>query len=68
MCFRQQLVAYDKCRATGTRPKIFLDSGNAAILDKELQDNFGTDLNRIKEQMRDKEIVTVRILKTELPN
>ena len=47
--------------------KIFLDAGNAKILDKELQDNFGTDLDRLKEQMRDKEIVTLRILKTELP-
>ena len=47
--------------------KIFLDAANAKILDKELQDNFGTDLNRLKEQMRDKETVTVRILKTELP-
>ena len=47
--------------------KIFLDSGNAKILDKELQDNFGTDLNRLKEQMSDKETVIVRILKTKLP-
>ncbi len=47
--------------------KIFLDYGNAMILDKELQNNFGTDLDRLSAVDREKETVTLRILKTELP-
>ncbi|WP_423906089.1 DEAD/DEAH box helicase family protein [Candidatus Spongiihabitans sp.] len=47
--------------------KIFLDYGNAMILDKELQNNFGTDLDRLSAGARDKETVTLRILKTKLP-
>ncbi len=47
--------------------KIFLDYGNARILDKELQDNFGTDLDRLSVGSKDKETVTLRVLKTELP-
>ncbi len=47
--------------------KIFLDHGNAKILDKELQDNFGTDLDRLSAGAGDKETVTLRIVKTELP-
>lgn len=47
--------------------KIFLDSGNARIFNKELQDNFGTDLDRLSAGTRDKQTVTLRILKTDLP-
>ncbi len=47
--------------------KIFLDYRNAQILDKELQDNFGTDINRLSKPKKDKETVIVRIIKTELP-
>ena len=47
--------------------KIFLDSNNAKILDTELQDNFGTDLDQLSTGTQDKKIVTLRILKTELP-
>ena len=47
--------------------KIFLDYGNARTLDKELQDNFGTDLDRLSAGARDKENVTLRIVKTVLP-
>ncbi len=47
--------------------KIFLDYKNAKTLDKELQNNFGTDLDRLSAQEPDKKIVTLRILKTELP-
>ena len=47
--------------------KIFLDYGNAKILDKELQDNFGTDLDLLSAGSGDKETVTLRIVKTELP-
>ena len=47
--------------------KIFLDSGNAGILDKELQDNFATDLDRLGAETKDRETVTLRIRKTELP-
>ncbi len=47
--------------------KIFMDYGNARILDKELQANFGTDLGRLSAGSRSKETITLRILKTELP-
>ncbi len=47
--------------------KIFLDDGNARILDKELQDNFRTDLDRLSAGTSDKETVTLRVVKTELP-
>ncbi|MGR3913635.1 MAG: DEAD/DEAH box helicase family protein [Gammaproteobacteria bacterium] len=47
--------------------KIFLDVANAIILDKELQNNFGTDLDRLSAKMRERETVTLRIIKTELP-
>ena len=47
--------------------KIFLDHNNARILDKELQDNFGTDLDRLSAKEREKKTVALRILKTELP-
>ena len=47
--------------------KIFLDYGNARTLDRELQDNFGTDLDRLSANTQDKKTVILRILKTELP-
>lgn len=47
--------------------KIFLDRGNTQILDKQLQDNFGTSLERVSGEREDTEIVTLRILKCELP-
>ncbi len=47
--------------------KIFLDSGNAKILDRQLQDNFRTDLDRLSAEAGEKETVTLRILKTQLP-
>ena len=47
--------------------KIFLDYGNARTLDKELQDNFGTDLDRLSARTRDKESVILRVVKTKLP-
>ena len=40
---------------------------NAITLDKELRANFGTDLDRLSAGAGDKETVTLRILKTELP-
>ena len=51
----------------GHSAKVFLDSGNAKTLDKELQDNFGTDLDRLSAGSGDKETVTLRIVKTKLP-
>lgn len=47
--------------------KVFLDRGNAKILDKELLANFGTDLGRLAMERRGRETVALRILKTELP-
>ena len=47
--------------------KIFLDYGNARILDKQLQDNFRTDLGRLSAGTGEKATVTLRILKTRLP-
>ena len=47
--------------------KVFLDYGNAKILDKELQSNFGTDLDRLSAGKNDKKTVTLRVVKTELP-
>lgn len=47
--------------------KLFLDYSNIVILDKELQSNFRTDLDRLSYKKRDKKDVTLRILKTELP-
>ncbi len=47
--------------------KIFLDYDNAKTLDKELQNNFGTDLDRLSAGTQDKTPVTLRIVKTELP-
>ena len=47
--------------------KIFLDYGNAKTLDKELQDNFGTNLGKLSTSASDKETVILRIIKPELP-
>ena len=47
--------------------KVFLDYGNVRTLDKELKDNFGTDLDLLSAASGDKETVTLRIVKTELP-
>ena len=46
--------------------KIFLDYGNARTFDKELQDNFGTDLDRLSAGERGtKRAVTLRIVENE---
>ena len=51
----------------GHSAKVFLDYGNVRTLDKELKDNFGTDLDLLSAASGDKETVTLRIAKTELP-
>ena len=51
----------------GHSAKVFLDYGNVRTLDKELKDNFGTDLDLLSAASGDKETVTLRIVKTELP-
>ena len=45
----------------GHSAKVFLDYANARTLDKELQDNFGTDLDLLSAGSGDKETVTLRI-------
>ena len=47
--------------------KVFLDYANARILDRQLQDNFRTDLDRLSAGTGEKETITLRILKTKLP-
>ena len=47
--------------------KIFLDSANASILDKQLQDNFRTDLDRLSVGIKEKKTITVYISKKPLP-
>ena len=47
--------------------KIFLDSANASILDKQLQDNFRTDLERLSVGTREKKTITVYIPQKPLP-
>ena len=47
--------------------KIFLDEGNTDILNRQLQENFRTNLDVLIFGEGDKKTVTVRILKTELP-
>ncbi len=47
--------------------KIFLDTKNSAILDKELQANFGTTLGELRTQDVETEEVALRIRKTDLP-
>lgn len=51
----------------GHSAKVFLDYGNVRTLDKELKDNFGTDLDLLSAASGYKETVTLRIVKTELP-
>ena len=47
--------------------KIFLDTKNRLILDKELEENFGTTLGRLSGHTAETEEVEVRIRKMELP-
>ena len=47
--------------------KIFLDTKNSTILDKELQANFGTTLGELRTQDAETEEVALRIRKTDLP-
>ena len=47
--------------------KIFLDTKNRLILDKELEENFGTSLGRLSGHTAETEEVEIRIRKTELP-
>ena len=49
------------------RAKIFLETKNRLILDKELEENFGTTLGRLSGHTAEIEEVEVRIRKTELP-
>ena len=47
--------------------KIFLDTKNRLILDKELEENFGTTLGRLSGHTAETEDVEIRIRKMELP-
>ena len=47
--------------------KIFLDTKNSAILDKELQANFGTTLGELRKQDVETEEFALRIRKSDLP-
>ena len=47
--------------------KIFLDTKNRSILDKELEENFGTTLNRLSGHTAETEEIKICIRKTELP-
>ncbi len=47
--------------------KIFLDTKNSTILDKELQANFGTTLSELRRQDAETEEIALRIRKTDLP-
>ena len=47
--------------------KIFLDTKNSTILDKELQANFGTTLGELRTQDAETEEVMLRIQKPDLP-
>ena len=49
------------------RAKIFLDTKNRLILDKELEENFGTSLGRLSGHTAETEEVEIRIRKTKLP-
>ena len=51
-----------------TRPaRIFLDTKNRDILDKQLEENFGTSIRELRGQDSETEEVVIRIRKTELP-
>ncbi len=47
--------------------KIFLDTKNSTILDKELQENFGTTLGELRKQDTETEEFAFRIRKPDLP-
>ncbi len=47
--------------------KIFLDTKNSAILDKELQANFGTTLGELRTQDVETQEIALRIRKPDLP-
>ena len=47
--------------------KIFLDTKNSTILDKELQANFGTTLGELRTQDAETEEIALRIRKPDLP-
>lgn len=47
--------------------KIFLDTKNRYILDKELQETFSTTLGRLSRHTAETEDVEIRVRKTELP-
>ncbi len=47
--------------------KIFLDTKNSTILDKELQENFGTTLGELRTQDAETEEVVIRVRKPNLP-
>ena len=47
--------------------KIFLDMKNSAILDKELQANFGTTLGELRTQDAETQEIALRIRKPDLP-
>ena len=47
--------------------KIFLDTKNSTILDKELQANFGTTLSELRKQDAETQEVALRIRKPDLP-
>lgn len=49
------------------RARIFLDTNNMDILNKELEANFGTSLRELRGQDAETEEVVLRIRKTELP-
>ena len=51
-----------------TQPaRIFLDAKNRDILDKQLEENFGTSIRELRGQDSETEDVVIRIRKTELP-
>lgn len=47
--------------------RIFLDTKNRDILDKQLEENFGTSIRELRGQDSETEEVVIRIRKTELP-
>ena len=47
--------------------RIFLDTKNRDILDKQLAENFGTSIRELRGQDSDTEEVVIRIRKTEMP-
>ena len=47
--------------------KVFLDEGNANILNRQLQENFRTNLDLLSFVTGEKQTISVRILKPELP-